>query len=194
MNYFLVSDDYSHLIESTDLAILTGNDNDLLNKVMKSAIEEVAGYIRHRYNEKEIFKTIKVVTSDTGVTATNGQRIYQSTSKKFYVCILDATSQSLTSTTYFEEKDERNSKLVDVTIDVLLYHIHSRISPRNIPDLRRLRYDGDDPAQRGGAIGWLKSVQKGTITPNLPVTDNSDQTGHRISWGISDSSKYKKDQ
>lgn len=191
MNYFLVSDDYSHLIESSDLTILTGGDGSLLNKVMSSAIEEVAGYIRHRYNEKEIFKTFQVETDDSDVSASNGQRIYQSTSKKFYVCIKDATDQLLTNSEYFTERDERNSKLVDVTIDVLLYHIHSRISPRNIPDLRRLRYDGDDPAQRGGAIGWLKQVQKGTITPNLPVTDNSDQSGHRVSWGISDTSKYK---
>lgn len=191
MNYFLVPGDYYHLIESADLVKITGDDSELLNKSMDSAIEEVAGYIRHRYNEKEIFKTFQIETGNDSVTATNGQRIYQSTSKKFYICIKDATSQTLTNTEYFKERDERNSKLVDVTIDVLLYHIHSRISPRNIPDLRRLRYDGDDPAQRGGAIGWLKSVQKGTITPNLPVTDNSDQTGHRISWGISDTSKYK---
>jgi len=191
MNYFLVSDDYTHLITTADLAIITGNDNELLNKVMSSAIEEVAGYIRHRYNEKEIFKTFQIETNNEDVTATNGQRIYQSTSKKFYICIKDATAQLLTNTEYYTEKDERNSKLVDVTVDILLYHIHSRISPRNIPDLRRLRYDGDDPAQRGGAIGWLKQVQKGTITPNLPVTDNSDQTGHRVSWGISDTTKYK---
>lgn len=191
MNYFLVSDDYAKLIESADLAIVDGGDANVLNQSMDSAVEEVAGYIRHRYNEKEIFKTVAVSSTGTGVTALNGSRHYQSTTKKFYVCILDATSESLTDTTYFTEGDERNPKIVDVTIDVLLYHMHSRISPRNIPDLRRLRYDGDDPSQRGGAVGYLKQVQKGVITPNLPVTDNSNQASHRVAYGKSDTSKYK---
>lgn len=191
MNYFLVSDDYLSLIESGDLAIVDGSSTDVLNQSMLTAIEEVAGYIRHRYNEREIFKTIQVSSTGLAVVASVGDRIYQSTSKKHYVCILDSADKDLTNTTYFTQKDERNPKIVQVAIDVLLYHMHSRISPRNIPDLRRLRYDGDDPAQRGGAIGYLKQVQKGVITPNLPVTDNTDQSGHRVAYGKSDTSKYK---
>ena len=191
MNYFLVSDDYSSLIESTDLAIVDGADTGVLSQSMQTAIEEVAGYLRHRYNEKEIFKTIAVSSDGLSITASNGSRHYQSATKKHYVCIKDATDIDLTNTTYFTNIDERNTKIVQVTIDILLYHMHSRISPRNIPTLRRVRYDGDDPAQRGGAIGYLKQVQKGTITPNLPVTDNSDQSGHRIAWGIPDNSKWR---
>ena len=191
MNYFLVTDDYAKLIESTDLAIVDGGSSDVLNQSMYSAIEEVAGYIRHRYNEKEIFKTVAVSSTGLSVTALNGSRHYQSTTKKHYICIADATAKDLTNTTYFTEGDTRNPKILDVTIDVLLYHMHARISPRNIPDLRRLRYDGDDPAQRGGAIGYLKQVQKGVITPNLPITDNSNQASHRVAWGKSPTSKYK---
>jgi len=190
MDYFLVSDDYSKLIESTDLAIVDGGDSDVLNKSMDSAVEEVAGYIRHRYNEKLIFKTVAITATGTGVTALNGSRHYQSATKKFYTCILDATSESLTNTTYFTEGDNRNPKIVDTVITSLLYHMHARISPRNIPDLRRLLYDGDDPQQRGGAIGYLKQVQKGIITPDLPIIDNSDQASHRIAYGKSDTSKY----
>lgn len=191
MDYFLVSDDYSKLIESSDLAIVDGGDADVLNQSMDSGIEEVAGYIRHRYNENEIFKTHQLTSDGLNITASNGDRLYQTTTKKFYFCIKDATSKGITETEFFTEGDNRNPKIVDVTIDVLLYHMHSRISPRNIPDLRRLRYDGDDPQQRGGAIGYLKQVQKGIITPDLPVTDNSDQSGHRVSWGKSDTTKYK---
>ena len=191
MNYFLVSDDYSKLIESTDLAIVDGGDSDILNQSMDSAIEEVSGYIRHRYNEKLIFKTYQLTADGLNITASNGDRIYQTATKKFYFCIKDATTKGITETEFFTEGDNRNPKIVDVTIDVLLYHMHARISPRNIPDLRRLRYDGDDPSQRGGAVGYLKQVQKGVITPNLPITDNSNQSSHRVSYGKSDTSKYK---
>jgi len=191
MNYFLVSDDYSTLIESTDLAIIDGADNDILGQSLNTALEEVKGYIRNRYNENEIFKTIQVTSDGLNITASNGDRLYQSTTKKHYVCIKDATSKGITETEYFTQIDERNPKIVQVVIDILLYHLHSRISPRNIPVHRRLRYDGDDPAQRGGAIGYLKQVQKGVITPNLPVTDNSDQSSHRVGYGTADTSKWK---
>ena len=191
MNYFLVSDDYSTLIESSDLAIIDGASTDILNQSMNTALEEVKGYIRNRYNENEIFKTIQITADGLNITASNGDRLYESTTKKHYVCIADAVSKGITETAYFTEKDERNPKIVQVAIDILLYHLHSRISPRNIPDLRRLRYDGDDPAQRGGAIGYLKQVQKGVITPNLPVSDNSDQSSHRIAYGTADNSKWR---
>ena len=44
-------------------------------------------------------------------------------------------------------------------IDIALYHIHSRIAPRNIPDLRVKRYDD--------AKKWLKMCAHGDITPNI---------------------------
>ena len=60
-------------------------------------------------------------------------------------------------------------KIVLFLIDVTLYHLHSRINPRNIPDLRKERYNGNSPTDSGGAIGWLKSVSKGNINADLPV-------------------------
>lgn len=53
-------------------------------------------------------------------------------------------------------------------IDITLYHLHSRINPRNIPDLRKDRYDGNRDAQTLGAIGWLKQVAAGKINADLP--------------------------
>lgn len=57
--------------------------------------------------------------------------------------------------------DNRNTELVMYACDIALYHIHSRIAPRNMPELREKRYDD--------AIKWLKAAAKGDITPNLPV-------------------------
>jgi hypothetical protein len=65
--------------------------------------------------------------------------------------------------------DNRNQQIVLFLLDITLYHLHSRINPRNIPDLRKERYNGNDPMDRGGAIGWLKSVAHGNVNADLPV-------------------------
>lgn len=70
--------------------------------------------------------------------------------------------------------DNRNPQMVNYMIDVVLYHIHSRIAPRNIPDLRVKRYDD--------AISWLKSCAKGDyITASLPKIQP--KSGMRSRWG-----------
>jgi phage gp36-like protein len=59
---------------------------------------------------------------------------------------------------------ERVPVIVLYLIDMTLYHLHSNISPRNIPELRKERYDI--------AIDWLKRVSKGQLSPDLPVPEN----------------------
>lgn len=67
-----------------------------------------------------------------------------------------------TNTTYWTAGDNRNPQMVNCMIDIALYHIHSRISPRSIPDLRVKRYDD--------VIRWLKDCAKGdSITADLEV-------------------------
>lgn len=77
--------------------------------------------------------------------------------------------------------DNRNSLIVQYLLDITLYHLHSRINPRNIPDLRKERYNGNDPMERGGAIGYLKNVASGDVTCDLPKIDPTQ--GLSIRWG-----------
>jgi hypothetical protein len=78
-----------------------------------------------------------------------------------------------TNTTYWIKGDNRCQNLVMYIIDIALYHIHSRIAPRNIPDLRIKRYDD--------ALMQLKGYAKGTTTANLPKLQPP--TGKRIRFG-----------
>lgn len=55
--------------------------------------------------------------------------------------------------------EARDPQLVNYLCDLTLYHLHSRISPRNIPQLRQDRYDN--------AITWLKMCATGDVTPKL---------------------------
>lgn len=69
--------------------------------------------------------------------------------------------------------DNRSQALVMYIVDIALYHVHSRIAPKNIPDLRVKRYDD--------AISSLKGYAKGNTTANL--TKIQPPQGKRIRWG-----------
>ena len=69
--------------------------------------------------------------------------------------------------------DNRSQQMVMAMIDITLYHLHSRIAPNNIPDLRVKRYDD--------IRKWLKSSNVGDITPNLQLKQPTQ--GNRIAYG-----------
>jgi len=60
----------------------------------------------------------------------------------------------------FDNSIEKNGLIVMYLSDILLYHLHSRIAPDNIPELRVKRHDE--------AKGWLEKVADGFIDPLLP--------------------------
>ena len=67
---------------------------------------------------------------------------------------------SITNPNFWTPGDNRSSELVMYCCDMALYHIHSRIAPRNIPDLRVKRFDE--------AIKWFKMASRGEVTADLP--------------------------
>lgn len=69
--------------------------------------------------------------------------------------------------------DNRDQQMVMYFTDITLYHLHARIAPRNIPDLRVARYEA--------AIDWLKMCARGEVTPNLPLLQPAQ--GRRVRWG-----------
>jgi hypothetical protein len=76
-------------------------------------------------------------------------------------------------TDFWSDSDNRDQQMVMYFADITLYHLHARIAPRNIPELRITRYQA--------AIDWLKMAAKGDITPNLPVLQP--KQGGRIRFG-----------
>ena len=73
-----------------------------------------------------------------------------------------------TDTNTWVEGDNRNHQIKQVLIDIALYHFHSRISPSNIPQLRRMRYNGDGDLEKTSAIKWLTDVAHGILNADLP--------------------------
>jgi len=58
---------------------------------------------------------------------------------------------------------QRNYFLVKIIVDIMLYEISSRLTPNNIPQIRKDRYDA--------AVVWLTQVSQGKLTPNVPQRD-----------------------
>lgn len=117
---------------------------------------------------------------------------YITNDKNLYYAITASTGNLPTNTTYFIQGDNRPAQIVLFMIDIVLYHLHSRINPQNIPTLRAIRYDNNGANQRGGAIGWLKMVADGAINAGLPeiiVTPLSNGIGRSIQWGSNPSSR-----
>lgn len=98
-----------------------------------------------------------------------------------------------TDTNYFTPGDNRSAKLLQVVIDIFLYHIHSRISPRNIPLLREERYMGkesDRVMYKGGfnyptycALGWLQSAGGEGNAITADIYKLIPASGMRTLWG-----------
>lgn len=71
--------------------------------------------------------------------------------------------------------NNRNASIVMHLVDIVLYHLHARISPDNIPTLREDRYNN--------AKDWLEKVADGFIKPLLPVKEIEDSTPLRYGSG-----------
>ncbi len=69
----------------------------------------------------------------------------------------------------------RSADLVMYLVDMVLYHVHSASSPRQIPDLRVKRYDD--------AIAWLKAVASGKLTADLPLLPEPEPKTGELLWG-----------
>lgn len=74
---------------------------------------------------------------------------------------------------YWKAGDNRSQQLITYMVDIALYHVHKRIAPRNIPDIRCKAYDD--------AKAWLKLCARGEVTANLPVLQP--KQGGRVRYG-----------
>lgn len=125
----------------------------------------------------------KSVSGSTGVSPNTGTTswTYITQDKSLYNAITGSTGVYPEDTNYFAKGDNRNPLIVQFLIDIVLYHLHCRISPRQIPDHRITRFDGGNSFQSGGAIGWLKRVASGDVSVEIPKLSPS--TGASIMWG-----------
>lgn len=63
--------------------------------------------------------------------------------------------------------NNRNQAVVMYLVDIVLYHLHSRINPGQVPQLRNDRYTD--------AVKWMEMVARGQFQPDLPLPGGADE-------------------
>lgn len=81
----------------------------------------------------------------------------------------------------------RNPLILMYMIDISLYHLHARVNPRNIPDIRRERYER--------AIKWLEMVAAGELSPggssDASMPPRTDADGNPLqNWRMGSNTKF----
>lgn len=72
--------------------------------------------------------------------------------------------------TLFSATDEdRDDYIIMITIDLTLYHLWSKKSPKSTPEHRKIRYDD--------ALAWLTSVGSGETPTDLPQLPTDEYQG-----------------
>ena len=89
------------------------------------------------------------------------------------------SASDINTDTYWIKGDNRDQMLLQKVIDICLYHVHTRITPKNIPEIRIVRYMGKQE-DRGifekrilyptySALGWLQAAARNEdIEPGIP--------------------------
>jgi hypothetical protein len=89
-----------------------------------------------------------------------------------------AGSKPDVATTEYTLGDTRNPLIVRMLIDIILFHLVSRINPRNIPELRVTRYDE--------AKTMLDQINKGALMGyDLPANEDTTEYSNTIVTGSS---------
>jgi len=90
-----------------------------------------------------------------------------------YVCMAAGSNQKPNmSESSWKMDDPRHELLVMYAVDMILYHLHSSINPRKIPEIRKERYSE--------AKAWLEMVAERNESPDFPESDTDEEL---IIWG-----------
>jgi phage gp36-like protein len=83
------------------------------------------------------------------------------------------------ATIFAASGSNRNAEIIMYYVDMVLYHLHSRINPGQVPELRKERY--------GDALTWLDKMASGDYAADLPLIGDEDEDGvddrNVVQWG-----------
>jgi len=149
---FIVKQDIYSRYPSADFAKLIDSDDTVWQNELSRVIEDVSGYLRARYDVDSIF--ISIETHSDSNTYSQYEMVQNSTT--LYTALQDVPSGiAINKASYWEAKDIRNQKIVEIVIDILLYNIIPRLNNYDIPATIKERYNGNTDKDSSGAIGWL---------------------------------------
>ena len=166
---FLKQSDFNNLITQDHLNQVIGNDGNVLAQAMDEAESEIKSYLRGKFDLDVIFLTYPEFDSATSYVGANNPIVWSN--GILWTTAADVLAgASAPPNAPWTATDPRDARIKQIYKDITLYHLHSGISPRNIPDLRVVRYKD--------AISWLKMVKKGDLSTDLPKVAEPDFSPH----------------
>lgn len=167
--------DFTNLIYQDHLNQVTDSKPWVLDESMREAQAEIELYLRAKFNLSKLFVTFDDYKSinlyDQGATVWHTITIHNEITDQddeveaLFVAktAVSAGVEPGSDPEKWEMKDPRKALLVQIFKDVTLYHIHSGISPHNIPDLRVKRYND--------AIKTLTQIRDGELFTDWPLIE-----------------------
>lgn len=118
-----------------------------------------------------------VIDADDLVVIQNGNNRNQAESRAQETISSYLRNRYNITTIFSAIGDARNTVVVGWMVDVSLYHLFAKMPGRMGYDIRKERYDQ--------VISELEAINKGQMTPNLPLLTDSDgtPTAGPIKWG-----------
>lgn len=149
-----------------------------------SATNYVVGDLVNNENSGIVYRCIQNTTVSHEPLTNTAFWLPIGKQNQLYNCKLASMGNYPNNTTYFEEIESRNALIVRQMVDLVLYELHSRINPRNIPEHRIQRRDD--------AIKYLRDVAdpRKNITPDLPLITFAENTGVDISFGTTSNENH----
>jgi phage gp36-like protein len=175
---YLVIEDYRTQVRGDVLNIITNNDDNVRLDAEAAAQQEMESYLSSRFDLDLVFcRYPEYVTTDTYNTL---QRV------KHLNMVYEAKQDGITGAWDASKWNflfYRNHLVTMYLVDLVLYHVYSRLMPQQVPKLRMDRYDM--------VIGWLKSVAKGDLNPQLPRVKDSDGLEQEKALTYGSGTKFK---
>lgn len=157
---FLSNADLSTVLDPVQLAQIIMVSTANRKRAEDFAVEEAIGYLNFRYDTTLIFGY--KVFDYSALVVYNVDDIVVSAEGEGYTCIQTTTAGiPLTNTAYFEVADDRNPIIVMIVVDLLAYHLFSKLPQNRVPQRIIDRYDQ--------AIQKLKDIRAQKNNPLLPI-------------------------
>lgn len=185
MANYLLKTDFNRYITTVNLDKITETNDKVWEDQLLSSTEVAASFMRFRYDTDREFAPIDIEHSLL-IDYLINERVEDS--GNLYVSIQAVPiATPITDTDFWDKTDDRNQAIVDVIVVLVLYAVYSRINGSEIPNWIQVLFDGGDMQARGGKMGYLKDIRKGTVQIDLEllpeVADGTDQSGNNIAFG-----------
>ena len=169
---FLQKRDLINQIRDAQLEQIIETDYDIVDSLELAVKRECESYLTSRYDMTKVFPTINVYAA--GAYAVSDYVYYKTSDETIYTCIVATSNEPPHSD--WSVADPREAHLKMLFVDMLVYHLLTRVNPRQMSEVRTKRYDD--------AVEFLKYAASGEVESLYPL--KAVDTNARIQYGSND--------